>query len=393
MSYKIIYQENGIKKSKIISEQEYLNKEFPSNIIKIRKRYLKANFEIFNTLNQKKLNELFYELSIMLEANILLEDALDILLENQKDKKIVSFLETIKYSFLNSQDIYKNLESFSISHLVKSFLRLSQSSGNITQNINLLSKILNENYELKKSIYKTFAYPILLFVSFFFALIGIFKYVLPKFEFMFSQTKMELSYATKSLFFVKDIFENHLILIFILLVIFIFALRLFYKKSQKFKFFIHKSLCNSLLLFSDIYRLKVLYIYFLFLDVLLQSKYEFNESLTQAKVSINNQYVLARISQIENLLKSGKSIAFAFSHVKLFDEVTQNLIRTGEMSNSLSITIQKINTIYKKRVDDKLKLFSVIIEPVLFLMIMTLIIWIILAIFVPLWSMGDMLKI
>ena len=150
---------------------------------------------------------------------------------------------------------------------------------------------------------------------------------------------------------------------------------------------------TKLYLISDLYKYKTFYTYFVILDILLKSKYEFHESLLKAKTLLNNNYLLDKITQIENLLKSGKSVSSAFESVKLFDDISISLLNTGETTNSLDVTINEIKNIYKKRFDEKLKLFALLIEPIFLLIIMALIVWIILAVFVPLWSMGDMLKV
>ena len=124
----------------------------------------------------------------------------------------------------------------------------------------------------------------------------------------------------------------------------------------------------------------------------MKSSYDFLSSFSKAKVSIKNQYLLDKIIQIENLLKSGKTIRFAFESSNLFDDIVLNLINSGEVSNQILEVICEIKNIYKKRFDEKLKVFSLLIEPLFFIIIMALIVWIILAIFVPLWSMSDMLK-
>lgn len=389
MKYKVKYQENGQIKSKYISK----NEELPQNVLKVEKSFFHFFEQEDKTISLKSLNELFYELSIMLEAKILLEDAIDILLENQKEKKIKVFLEIIKKSFLNSLDIKEELKSYKINHHIIAFLKLSQSSGDISRNISLLSMLLNENYELKKSLYKTFTYPLILLFSFFFAILAIFNFVIPKFQTMFEQTQASMSFATKSLFFAKDVFDNYFFLISFVVLSIVFLFYFLYQKVDSFVYFLDEKLFNSFFLFSKIYRFKLFYNYFLFIDILLESKYDFKESISKGKVSINNQFFLDRITKVENLLEEGRSISYAFNAVSIFDEVTLNLIRTGELTNSLSITISKINKIYKKRVEDNLKLFSVMVEPIFFLVVMSLIIWIILAIFVPLWNMSEMLKI
>ncbi len=394
MKYKIKYQENNIIKTKNINTKNIENEILPDNIIEIKKKFftLEKDFNFLKRIKQKELNYIFYELSLMLDSKIELNEALDILIKNRTNSLSKDFLETIKNSFSNSMDIYKSLERFNINPLIKSFLKITQDSGNVSNNIKSLSIIINENYEIKKEFAQAMAYPMILFITFFLSLISMFKFVVPKFEFMFSQSSYELPFATKVLFLTKDIFENYLGYIFIVIMFIVFLCTYFYKNSFKLRYKIDKILVNNIYIISDIYQLKTLYTYFTIVDILLQSKYEIHESLVKAKILLDNLYLLDRITQIDNLLKSGNSITFAFTKVNIFDDITLSLIRTGEISNSLDLTIKDIKRVYKKRFDEKLKLFSLVIEPVFLLIIMSLVVWIILAIFVPIWSMGDILR-
>jgi general secretion pathway protein F len=395
MKYKILYQKDDKIKCKTVKTDNLDKEILPENIIEIKKIGFDLNYdiEIFNTVKDKDLKNIFYELSLMLESKILLNDALDILIKTQKKKILKDFLLTLQNSFSKSIDIYKSLERFKINPLVKSFFKITQDSGNISLNIKSLSFIISEDYEVKREFIKSMTYPFVLLITLFSSFLGIFKFVVPKFEFMFKQNPQELPIATKVLLFVKDIFDNYLFFIslsfFIILLISIYL----YKNQQRIRYFLDKVLATKIPVISTIYRLKVFYTYFIVIEILLLSKYEFSECLSKAKVLINNNYLLDRITQIENLLKNGKSIYFAFKQVELFDDISLSLIRTGELTNSLDVTIKEIKKIYKKRFDDKLKLFIQLIEPIFFLIIMSLIVWIILAIFVPIWNIGDMLKV
>lgn len=395
MKYKILYQKDDRINSKTIKSDNLDKETLPENIIEVKKIGidLNSNIEIFNTVKDKDLKNIFYELSLMIESKILLNDALDILIKTQKKKILRDFLLTLQNSFSKSIDVYKSLERFKINPLVKSFFKITQDSGNISLNIKSLSFIISEDYEIKREFIKSMTYPFVLLITLFSSFLGIFKFVVPKFEFMFKQNPQELPIATKVLLFVKDIFDNYL---FFLSLSFCFLLLIsiyLYKNQQGIRYSVDKALATKIPVISTIYRLKVFYTYFIVIEILLLSKYEFSECLSKAKVLINNNYLLDRITQIENLLKNGKSIYFAFKQVELFDEITLSLIRTGELTNSLDVTIKEIKKIYKKRFDDKLKLFIQLIEPIFFLIIMSLIVWIILAIFVPIWNIGDMLKV
>ncbi len=390
--YKIVHQEKREIKIKYIETLDIETEVLPKNIIEIKRVGLNLTLNSFETIKEKDLISRFYELSLMLNSNLLFDDALSILIKNEKNTKMKEFLESLKNSFINSKDINKTLENYKINPLIKSFLKITQDSGNISSNIEALSKIISENHKIKKEFKKAMTYPIILVVTFFLALIGIFKLVVPNFESIFSNSKMVLPFATKALLFTKDIFDNYLLTSFSIIFLLLFFLVFLYKKNHSFRFFLDKVLVNHAFFISDLYKLKTLYNYLVVVDILLQNKYEFLESISKSKVLLNNKFLLARITQIEKLLKNGKSIRFAFESTELFDDVTLSLINTGEVTNSLDTVIYEIKKIYKIRFDDKLKLFTILIEPLFFIIIMALIIWIILAIFVPLWSMNDMLK-
>ena len=394
MKYIIKFQEENKIKTLILSEECFHNRKLPNNIIEIKKKIdLKEIVKRKKSIPEKTILHLLYELNLMLDANILLNKAFDILIDSKKDEQLKSFLYKLKYSFSNHKNLLISLNEYNISSFVISLFKIIQDTGNAKENISTLYEILKEEYELKKQIKKIFAYPIILLVSFVLALFGMFKLVIPKFEYMFVQNNLELPLSTKILFFTKQIFENHILTIISLFLIFISFFYFMYEKNSSFKFFIHKLLFSKIYLISDIYKYRLLYRHFYIMNTLLSNKYEFHESIIKSKTLINNKYFLDRITRIDSLLKSGKSVYQGFDKANIFDEVVLNIIKTAEISNSLVETSEEIKTIYKKRFNERIEIFSLFIEPVFFLLIMGLIVWIIMAIFVPLWSMGDILKI
>jgi general secretion pathway protein F len=102
---------------------------------------------------------------------------------------------------------------------------------------------------------------------------------------------------------------------------------------------------------------------------------------------------LDKIYLIDNLLQNGKSINDSFYKSQIFDDIVLNLINTAEVSNSLSVGINEIKKIYKNRFDDKISLLISLIQPIFLIVIMSLILWIVLAIFMPIWDMGNMIKV
>ena len=395
MTYHVKYQENGKIKTKVLEEEQYLKKNLPNNIIEIKKKN-ETNQSLFTQnkkISNKELINSLYELNLMLEANLLLDDALEILIENTKKENLKEFFKKLKIAFSNYLDINKSLKEFKVDFIVKALFQITQDNGNIKDNINILYEILNEEYETKKELKKVFAYPLILLVSFFLALYAIFKVVVPKFEYMFTQNDISLSFSTKVLFQSKYFFENYSLIFLSICSFFIFLIYIIYKNNSKSKYFIQKFIFLKIPVLSTIYRYQQFYRYFTVINSLLNSKYEFYETLNKSKSLISNKYFLDKITKIDNLLKSGKSISYSFSNAEIFDDIILNMIKTAEKTNSLTKVSFDIKNIYKKRFTEKVKFFSLFIEPAFFILIMGLIIWIVLAIFVPLWSMSDILKV
>ncbi|MFX4235370.1 type II secretion system F family protein [Aliarcobacter butzleri] len=393
--YKIKYQKDEKVEELILKTSDLANENLPQNILEIRekKESFKIDFKRKIKIDNKKINLLFYELNLMLQSNINFSDALDILIKNRKDKDIVKLLQIIKESFSSGKSIDENLKEFNINHLVISFLSNCQNSGNITLNINALSKLLIENSELKKSFYKAISYPIFLFITFFLSIVTIFTFVIPKFKTIFFQVKDELPLATKLLLVFENFFVNYSFYFFCFFSFIIIFIIYFYKQNAKFEYFIDKFMIRKIVLFKDIYLNMQLYKFFLLIDIMLKSNYEFHKAFISSKLLLKNKYLLDKIYIIDNLLQNGKSINNSFSKTKLFDDIVLNLINTGEISNSLVITIDEIKKIYKNRFDDKMSFLISLIQPIFLVTIMGLILWIVLAIFMPIWNMGNMINI
>lgn len=393
--YKIRYQNDKEVEEFILETFNLSNEKLPKNIVQIEECTKSFIFEFKRKkrLDEKKLNLLFYELNLMLQSNINISDALDILIKNKKDKNLIEFLTTIKFSLSNGKPVEENLEKFKLNQLITSFLKISQENGNITLNIKALSKLLKESIEIKKSFYKAISYPIVLVISFFISLFTIFNFVIPKFKVLFSQTQAELPLATKILLEIQYFFENYSSYFLVFLSFIIIFIIFIYKKSDKFRYFLDKFLVEKIVLIKDIYLNMQLYKLFLVIDIMLKSNYEFHKAFISSKILLKNKYLLDKIYIIDNLLQNGKSINDSFLKTKIFDDIVLNLINTGEVSNSLGITIDEIKKIYKNRFNDKMNLLTSLIQPIFLIIIMGLILWIVLAIFMPIWDMGNMINL
>lgn len=392
--YNITYQKNGEIKNQIVTdiELELIKKEFDILTIKAKKSIFEIKFKNRVKVPKKELLLIFFELNLMLESNINISDAIDILIKSKKNKKTQKFLQAMNYALSNSMPISEVLDEFVIEDFVKDFLNISQNSSNLARNVDAIYHLLKEQDSIKKSFYKALGYPIFLFFTFLASLFIIFSFVIPSFKSIFQNQIENLPQSTKILLNM-DIFFKEYSLIFIIIVFFLILFLIFlYKISKKFEYFLDYIFIKYIPIFSIVLRNLQLYKLFLVVDIMQKSKYEFHKAFLNSKLLVKNKYLLDKIRVIDSLLENGKSICFAFKDVNIFDDIILNLLNTGEVTNSLEIVVPEIKKIYKHRFENSVNLMISIIQPLFLLIIASMILFIVLAIFTPIWEMGNLIK-
>lgn len=392
--YNITYQKNGEIKNQIVTdiELELIKKEFDILTIKAKKSIFEIKFKNRIKVPKKELLLIFFELNLMLESNINISDAIDILIKSKKNKKTQKFLQAMNYALSNSMPISEVLDEFVIEDFVKDFLNISQNSSNLARNVDAIYHLLKEQDSIKKSFYKALGYPIFLFFTFLASLFIIFSFVIPSFKSIFQNQIENLPQSTKILLNMEIFFKEYS-LVFIIIVSFLILFLIFlYKISKKFEYFLDYIFIKYIPIFSIVLRNLQLYKLFLVVDIMQKSKYEFHKSFLNSKLLVKNKYLLDKIRVIDSLLENGKSICFAFKDVNIFDDIILNLLNTGEVTNSLEIVVPEIKKIYKHRFENSVNLMISIIQPLFLLIIASMILFIVLAIFTPIWEMGSLIK-
>jgi len=81
-----------------------------------------------------------------------------------------------------------------------------------------------------------------------------------------------------------------------------------------------------------------------------------------------------------------------FEKTKLFDPLTIQLLFTAEHTASYETILQDLAVYYKQKFQDSLKVFSSYIEPAIILSIASVVLWLMLAIMLPIWNMSSFLS-
>lgn len=395
MKYKIRYQDN--KKLHTItmeanSAESLKNMDkYPSNVIKIRElKELKLDF--FKFKNYKKdVYEFFTQLDIMLSANLTFSQSVDLLLESKQEKKIEEIIKVIQQSLSSSLSIEKALLNYKkyLGETSLLFLKLGFENGNIKESIHSLVEILEEDIKSSDKLSEVMRYPTILIISLFISIGMIFLYVLPNFEFIFSLLKDDIPFSTYLLISIKEIVDRYWLLLFISLGMMVILVSFLVKK---YRYIYDKILLLKIPIFSKMIQDYYFYRLFLSMSIIVKSKYQFQVAISNSKNIVNNLYVQEMMEKVLLNIKNGVSISESFEKSNLFDNLTMKLLNAADNTNSYEYILLDITAQYKKRFHRSLKNFSSTIEPMLIFLISLVVLWLILAIMLPIWNLGAVIN-
>jgi general secretion pathway protein F len=390
--YKVLYLKDNQKQKIVLDENQLSNFEY--DIIKISKvNNIKNILNINTKLNTQDILDIFSQIDMMLNANISFIDTLELLIKNEKNIRKLDILNSMINSLNQGKLLENELKIYKkeLSNVVLQLLSLGQKNGNLKQVVKIIVEILNKKVQTKKSYLDAMSYPIVLSITFIISVCIIFGYVIPAFEPLFLQYGNNLPLMTKILLDIKDFFYQYSFIILLIFLIFGFILYNFYKKSESFKLNFDKFLLVDIPIISKLILLSNMLIIFLSLKLLIKQKYKFQESIFLVIELIQNRYLKDIFIGIYKDIVKGRSIQDIFIGIDIFDDIVKKLITIGHRSDQFELVLDKIVTIYQLEYNKKLKQTIKLIEPLFLIIIALLIMWMMLAIFIPMWDMNKVM--
>lgn len=392
--YKVTYQENQKAIEEIVDAQTLSHLKLTKSILRIKvinarhfnlpRQHIKTS-EFLNILNQ---------MDMILKANLTLLETVQIVMRGCKNPLLIKLLLTMQKSLKSGKPLYTAFQGFEkyIDSLVIDFFKISHNKGNTPLIVSALCKVLNLKKSNKDMIFANLSYPFMILLAFVIALSIIFIFVIPQFEQIFIQYHLELPLYTTMLLSLKTFLVDNFLL-FVSLFALLFGYVKIRLKSKKSSYQFDQFCALKIPIISELYLYYELYNFFICLNVLLKSNYEFNKALENSTLLLKNKYLLDRIQNINRDIQNGVSIYTAFDKAAIFDEIVLNLLNSGEKSSTMHEAIEKIEEYYKYNFTKNIKRFSSLIEPIFFSIMMLLILWVMLAIFTPIWNMSEMLNL
>ncbi len=351
----------------------------------------KKEIVLFSTPFSNKAKEDFYtELSVLLKAGITLKEALELVQEGQKKKKLKEYIKAMATKLVAGHSFSEALKEESVfTEYEYHSIHIGEESGTLPEIVEELGSFFSKKNEQRRTLINALTYPIIILTTAILVVIFMLRLVVPMFQDIFEQNNVELPWITKMVVAVSNFFgEFGGWLLFILLLLLV-ARRQFLKNSSLRKIW-HGFLLRIPYLGAFT---KAVYMAQLTraMSLLSASKVPMTNSIELAGKMIDFIPIQESLQQVNQNILKGKSLSKSLGENALFDAKMTSLIKVAEETNQTEFIFERLNHQYSIEVQQKSKLLSTLLEPLIILVVGLFVGVILIAMYLPMFKLGSIL--
>jgi len=352
---------------------------------------LKKEITFLGSSFSSKLKEDFYtELNILLKAGIALREALELLKKAQKKKNNEEMLTTIVTDLVAGNSFSEALKKHkSFTEYEYYSLKIGEETGTLARVCEQLGGFFGRKNEQRRNLTSALTYPIIILSTAVLVVVFMLQFVVPMFQDIFTQQKVELPLITKVIIDFSEFIKNYNGLL-LLLIISFFLIHLFLKKHTKYKR-IKDSLALKIPYVGKFIKAVYLSQFTQAVTLLTSSKVPLVNSIQLVKQMISFYPIQEALASVEQQLLKGDSLSESLAKHKLFDDKMIAMVKVAEETNQTEFIFERLNTQYNTQVSQQSKTLSTVMEPLIIVFVGFFVGVILVAMYLPMFQLSSVL--
>ncbi|WP_117236075.1 type II secretion system F family protein [Vibrio maerlii] len=314
------------------------------------------------------------------------------LTQNCNNKQLQEALEEVCNELTNGRGLSASLQMHPnvFSSLFVSMIGVGENTGRLDQALMQLANYYEQEVETRKRIKTAMRYPTFVLTFITIAMFILNTQVIPQFTGMFAKFGVELPLPTRILIATSDFFVNYWPLLLAIIFGGLFALRTWINTvpgrikwdQLRLRTPIIGGIINRALLsrFSRTFSL------------MLSAGVPLNQALALAAEAIDNKFLEGKLLEMKSAIEAGSTITSTAVNSGIFTPLVIQMLTVGEETGQVDHLLLEVSDFYDREVDYDLKTLTARIEPILLAIVAGMVLILALGIFVPMWSMMDVMK-
>lgn len=269
--------------------------------------------------------------------------------------------------------------------LYVSMVRAGEVGGVLEAILNRIAEFLEKRAALIGKVRSAMMYPIVVMTVAILIVGFIVVMIIPKFTDIFLQLgAAELPALTQALVDLSDILIHKTHYVIAVVVAVIFAFKYIYKTNEG-KYIIDRSLLK-LPVFGIILKKVAIARFSGTLSTLITAGVPILQSLDIVRETSGNEVISRAMAKVYNSVRDGETIHEPLRESKVFPPLVVHMVAVGEETGAIDQMLTKVSEAYEREVDDTVNALTSIIEPVLIVFLGIIIGVIVVALYLPLFT-------
>ena len=260
-----------------------------------------------------------------------------------------------------------------------------EKTGNLSESFSNLIEHMKWTNELQRKVKKAIRYPIVLMVVLSAVITILMLFVVPKLvDFIIAQG-FDIPLHTELLIRFSAFFgENWYIILSTPVVIFI-THKFFYRVSEPYAYFIDDKALKAPIIGPVIRKINLAR-FTHFFSVMFRSGIDILDSLKAGQGVMSNRVLKEAIETVHKSVTEGNQITNSIRMSNHFPNLVVRMFKVGEESGNMNDALENINFFYNREVDDAVEGMVAMIQPIMTVVMGSMIFWVIAGVFGPLYQ-------
>jgi type IV pilus assembly protein PilC len=353
---------------------------------KIKKRRMSAG----KSIKPKDLAIFTRQLATMMKAGVPLLQAFDIVGRGNPNPRVTKLLNDIRSDVETGTSLNVAFRKFPLyfDALYCNLVEAGESAGILDQLLDRLAVYMEKTEAIKSKIKSAMMYPITVLIVAFVVVSVIMIFVIPSFKEVFKSFGGELPAPTLVVIAMSEIFIKYWYLIFGGIGGGFYFFMESWKRSKKMQMFMDRLLLK-LPIFGVLVEKSCIARWTRTLSTMFAAGVPLVEALDSVGGASGNSVFESGTLKIQQEVSTGTALTAAMTNANLFPSMVLQMCAIGEESGSIDHMLGKAADFYEAEVDDMVAGISSLMEPIIIVILGTVIGGIVVAMYLPIFKLGQ----
>ena len=329
------------------------------------------------------------QLATMLKSGVPLLTSFDIVAKGHANPAVTKLLMEIKTDIETGSSLTQAFRKHPLQFdtLYCNLVQAGEQAGILDALLARLATYKEKILGVKKKIKSAMFYPTAIIVAAFVITAVIMIFVIPAFKDLFSSFGADLPMPTQVVIMISDFFTSYWYLIFGGIFGGFWLFMNAWRRSEAMQIFMDR-LVLKLPVLGEIVRNATIARWTRTLSTMFAAGVPLVESLESVGGAAGNYIYKIATKKIQSEVSTGTSLTVAMQNANVFPNMVMQMTSIGEESGSLDAMLSKVADYYEEEVDNAVEALSSLMEPIIMVVLGTLIGGLVVAMYLPIFKMG-----